>query len=109
MTVAPVKSSRTETKLQALITISSSLTPISWFQMAKGITNVTAMMPTNMPAKVVRELKAKGQNIAAATFTSAGTDDISKDRQSSKLRCERRKWKPAEQKVVLTRQMAARR
>jgi hypothetical protein len=33
-----------------------------------------------MAAKLVRELKEKGQTVIAATFTSGGTDDISKDR-----------------------------
>jgi hypothetical protein len=31
-------------------------------------------------AKLVRELKANGQTVMAATFTVGGTDDISKDR-----------------------------
>jgi hypothetical protein len=33
-----------------------------------------------MSARFVRELKAKGQNVGAATFTSGGTDDVNKDR-----------------------------
>ena len=33
-----------------------------------------------MAAKFVRELKEEGQTITAATFTSGGTDDVSKDR-----------------------------
>lgn len=33
-----------------------------------------------MAARFVRELKAKNHNVAVATFTSGGTDDISKDR-----------------------------
>ena len=33
-----------------------------------------------MAATFVRELKAKGQTVTAATFTSGGTDDISRDR-----------------------------
>jgi len=33
-----------------------------------------------MAAEFVRELKEKGQTITAATFTSGGTDDVSKNR-----------------------------
>jgi hypothetical protein len=33
-----------------------------------------------LSARFVRELKSNGQNVTAATFTSGGTDDISKDR-----------------------------
>jgi hypothetical protein len=31
-------------------------------------------------ARFVRELKANGQTVVAATFTSGGTDDINRDR-----------------------------
>jgi hypothetical protein len=37
-----------------------------------------------LAAKFVRGLKAKGQTIAAATFTSGGADDINKDRHELK-------------------------
>jgi hypothetical protein len=33
-----------------------------------------------LAARFVRDLKSKGQNVTAATFTSGGTDDIDKDR-----------------------------
>ena len=33
-----------------------------------------------LAGKFVRDLKANGQTITAATFTSGGTDDINKDR-----------------------------
>jgi len=37
-----------------------------------------------LAARFLRDLKATGQSVTSATFTSGGTDDISKDRHTLK-------------------------